>query len=469
MTQAWELPKWRLVLALAALFLSSMCTMGDLVISPIAANVYEAFADAPIALVNLGVTGPALVGLPFGLLTGLLCDRIDKKKAMVVGFGIFTVSSVFGIAYVDVNYFVVMRLLATGVGWGITNTAALSILADLFVDENEHAKFVGWYNAAMSTIGALLSSCAGLLAVDGWTNAYHTYLIAVPVLVMLMVFLPSFPAKKSLKSTSEAVTGVAAVQPSAAESPTPQLSLAQQVEEVHGMSASSAAAMSRAMFNSDNGSGEALKCWWKRLALLSVQVFLIATLYFVLLYMVGLYIADVNVGNEAFTGFATSVMTVATAVGSLGFGAAYKRLQGKIYLPALAAIGIVFFVMAYFPTASVIICCLAVAGFAWPLYFCYFYTHCTKIVPQERQSTSTSIVAAADGLAVSACSFLLTGSMAATGCSCAGVYPLFGAATLAITAVSAIVMLLQSARCKAVAKEPKAVARKTTGGANSRA
>lgn len=171
MTQASDLSKWRLVLALAALFLSSMCTMGDLVISPVAADIYAAFADAPTTLVNLGVTGPALVGLPFGLVTGILCDRTDKKKIMLAGFAVFTLSSVLGIARVDVYYFVAMRLLATGVGWGITNTAALSILADLFTDEDEHARYVGWYNAAMSTIGALLASAAGLLAADGWTLA----------------------------------------------------------------------------------------------------------------------------------------------------------------------------------------------------------------------------------------------------------------------------------------------------------
>lgn len=120
-----------------------MCTMGDLVISPIAADIYEAFADSPTALINLGVTGPALVGLPFGLIAGIMCDRMDKKKIMLAGFLVFTIASVFGIADVNVYYFVVMRLFATGVGWGITNTAALSILADLFTDEHEHAKFVG--------------------------------------------------------------------------------------------------------------------------------------------------------------------------------------------------------------------------------------------------------------------------------------------------------------------------------------
>lgn len=54
MVAANEMPKGRLIVALAALFLSSMCTMGDLVISPIAANLYEVFAGEPEWLINFG-------------------------------------------------------------------------------------------------------------------------------------------------------------------------------------------------------------------------------------------------------------------------------------------------------------------------------------------------------------------------------------------------------------------------------
>ena len=132
MTEAKQLTKGRMVLALAALFLSSMCTLGDLVVNPIVANLYEVFANDPEWLINFGITGPALVGLPFGLLAGLLCDRIDKKWVMVAGFAIFTVSAVFG-AQENIYAFVTLRCFATGVGWGITNTAALSILADMFL------------------------------------------------------------------------------------------------------------------------------------------------------------------------------------------------------------------------------------------------------------------------------------------------------------------------------------------------
>lgn len=129
-------------------------------------------------------------------------------------------------------------------------------------------------------------------------------------------------------------------------------------------------------------------------------------------------------------------MTVATALGSLVFGKAYKRMGNAVYLPALLVIGVAFFVLAFWPAPPVIAACLAGAGFMWPFYFCFFYTRCTEIVPEDKKSTSTSIVAAADGLAVSACSYLLTTATALTGGGCASTYPFFGAAMLTIATVS---------------------------------
>ena len=395
MTVATDLPKWRLVLALAALFLSSMCTMGDLVISPIVSNIYEVFGDQSEFLVNLGITGPAIVGLPFGLAAGFLCDRIDKKIVMVVGFAIFTLSSVFGIAYENLYWFVVMRQLATGVGWGITNTAALSILADLFVDKGEHGKYVGWYNAAMSIIGALLAIVAGNLALSGWQNAYRTYLVAIPVLVMLIVFLPSFPP-----------LGKAAVE---------------ERRESADASASDSAA---------DG------FWWKKLVPLSLQVLVVACCYYVILYMISIYVVDSGAGDEAFTGMLTSVMTISSAIGSMLFGMAYEKFRTAVYLPALFVIAGAFFVLAFVPVASVIVATLAVAGFAWPFFFCDFYSHCTAVSPANKAGTATSIVAAANGVAVTLSSYLLMGSIDATGGNSLTVYPAFGVVMIAVGVIS---------------------------------
>lgn len=410
MVDATHVPKARLVLAIAALFLSSMCTMGDLVISPIVADVYTAFADAPLWLVNLGITGPALVGLPFGLLTGYLCDRADKRFIMIAGFAVFTVSAVFGMVIENVYYFVAMRLLATGVGWGITNTAAFAILADLFTDDSQHAKYVGWYNSVMSVLGAVLASLAGFLALGGWTHAYATYWLAVPVLVMLIAFLPHFP---------------------------PRADTVERIESVHGKSRSSAAALARGLVAAQEGAPKE-PGWWRRLAPLAIQVFFVACLYFIILYLIGVYVSDKGLGDEAFVGMLTSIMTLATAAGSIIFGAVYAKLGNRVYLPALAAIGAVFFVLAFADSQVVAMIALAVAGFAWPFYFCFFYTHCTELVPKDKKGVSTSIVAAANGLAVTACSHVLTGAMAATGGTCTDVYPLFGTIMLVVLVISVV-------------------------------
>ena len=355
------------------------------------------FGDQSEFLVNLGITGPAIVGLPFGLAAGFLCDRIDKKLVMVVGFAIFTLSSVFGIAFENLYWFVAMRQLATGVGWGITNTAALAILADLFTHKGEHGKYVGWYNAAMSIIGALLALTAGQLALQGWQNAYRTYLVAIPVLIMLVVFLPKFPP------VGKADAGEASS------------------SEVHPVAA---------------------RGWWKGLVPLSVQVLVVACCYYVILYMISIYVVDSGAGDEAFTGMLTSVMTISSAVGSFVFGAAYERFRTAVYLPSLAIIGCAFFVLAFVPQPPVIVATLALAGFAWPFFFCYFYSHATAISPASKAGTATSIVAAANGVAVTASSYLLMGSIAVTGGTSLDVYPYFGIVMLVAFVVSAIAYAL---------------------------
>ena len=125
----------RLVLAMAALFLTTSCTMGDMAVVPIFSVFYEIFPQT--ALVNAIISAPSIIGLFFCLLGGYLTDKVDKKWLMVAGFGLYTVSSVFGAAIENVYYILICRCLATGAAWGLTSSAALAIIADLFEDEHK--------------------------------------------------------------------------------------------------------------------------------------------------------------------------------------------------------------------------------------------------------------------------------------------------------------------------------------------
>lgn len=394
-----QIPKWRMVIGIAALFISSMCTLGDMVITPIAANLYEVFADAPEALLNFGITGPALVGLPFGLLAGWLCDRFDKKWVMVVGFAIFTFSAIFGAAIENIWYFVITRCLATGVGWGITNTAAFSILADLFSDEKKHSRMVGFYNATMSIMGAILSMAAGMLAASGvWQDAFAIYWIAAPVLILMIIFLPS-------------------LKPTPMENAEGKVETAAEVEE------------------EDKG-------WIGKIIPLTIQVFFFALFFFVMLYMVALYIADAGVGDEAFAGTVASCMTLATMVGSILFEPVFSKMKNTVYMPFMLAIGVMFILMGFVVTPVMTIAGAIVMGFSWAYYFCYFYVRVTQLVPENRAGSATGVVAFSDGLTATLCSYLVTGLMGATGMNCVQLWPIFGVGTLITLAISVVYWML---------------------------
>ena len=381
--------KW---LAFIALALSSMCTLGDMVINPIAAALFEVFAGQSEALINFSITGPALVGLPFGVLAGVLCDRIDKKIVMVTGFAIFVVSACFG-GVDNLPLFVTLRCFATGVGWGITNTAALSILAVMYADEAEHGKFVGWYNMVMSIMGALMAFVAGILAVGGWQHAFWTYYISIPVLVMLIIFLPSMRPTSHSSNSKEKESGAA-----------------------------------------DAG-------WWKALVPLTIQVFFVALGFFVSLYMIALYVTDAGIGDEAFIGVLSSISTIATAIASAVFGALYAKFKNAVYLPGLFVMGACYLVMSFFPSQITAVVCIALLSLMWPTYFCYFYARCTELVPASKAGTATSIVALSDGLAATACSYLLTGSMSIMGVDAVGAWIIPGVILLATGIISAIAFL----------------------------
>ena len=47
----------------------------------------------------------------------------------------------------------------------------------------------------MAAIGAVMSAVAGVLAVNGWKNAYYTYLISIPMILLVIFFVPRIQAK----------------------------------------------------------------------------------------------------------------------------------------------------------------------------------------------------------------------------------------------------------------------------------
>lgn len=369
MTELRSMPKWRVSLMLAAIFLSTFTSMTDQVITPIINIIYEVYSGAPLAAVDFTITGAVLVSLPFILLAGWLCDHFNKKIVIVVSFAIFSVSTIFGAYVIDITYYCIMRSL-TMIGWGMTNVSALAILAQVFTQEDEHGKIVGWYNAAMSVIGALLALLGGALAVnfagDEFRGVYNAYWLTLPILAMLIAFVPS------MKSAA-----------------------------ADGASGDKAAIADKA---SDASSG----AWWTPLIPLVLIILVVTLCQTEQLVMVSVYVADAGVGDAGFVGIAASIMVVASTVGSLLFGPVYSKMNRNIAVPAIIIVAVGFLAMGLFPSVASVIIGAILIGFGWSLFFCFFYSRCVELVSANNAGKATSIANFAYSIACAASAYFLT-------------------------------------------------------------
>ena len=73
---------------------------------------------------------------------------------------------------------------------GFVNTAAVALLAEVFIDEKLRGMYMGIFNAAMAGVGADMSYCAGILAIRSWESVYKIYWASVPILILFILFLP---------------------------------------------------------------------------------------------------------------------------------------------------------------------------------------------------------------------------------------------------------------------------------------
>ncbi|MBE5996317.1 MAG: MFS transporter [Lachnospiraceae bacterium] len=339
-----KMSKTKFILFCAALILTHVISMHDMVIYPIVNNLYEMFYEN-MAGVNFIISGPAIFMFFASLLAPYLMKFIDKKTLLVICCVIFAVFSIGGSAIVSVPYIIAARSIC-GFVYGIVQVVVIGIVADHFIDDNKRATFMGVYNAGMAAIGAVMSAVAGVLAVSGWRNAYYTYLISIPMLLLVIFFVPRIQSRLE-----------------AAQENTP------------------AAAAGKSRFGA--------KFW-----IMLVNFFILCVAYTPMMMMTSVYIAENNLGNEALAGLAGSVGTIGSGVFCLLFGFVYSKLKARTSLISYAgmALGLLGMYFIKGPVIFLIIC--TVAGATYGFLYSYMFTQVTLLVAPEDANRAISYLTA---------------------------------------------------------------------------
>jgi MFS family permease len=257
-----------------------------------------------------------------------------------------------------------MRTLA-GVGMGFVNVVAVTLIADIYDDGNLRAKMTGYYNASMSFIGMVFSYVSGILARNGgWQESFKCYWSAFPMLVMLIIFVPSI-RKGDAPEAREA------------EFRKPK----KEAKEPFGW-----------------------RYWSMAVSWLIMNIIFGATV----LYFLSMYIVENNLGDSSFTGLAASVKSIVGLLAGVAFGFIYSKLKRQTNTVCCLVSAVCLVIMIAAPSVISVLVVGTIAGCAYKVAFSYEYVHGFEIVPQSRIDDAVAVTTAVYGLGSFASTYFAT-------------------------------------------------------------
>lgn len=352
-----------------AMILTNIVVMQDMVIYPIISTLYGVF-PTNTAGVNLIISAPAIIMVVTSMLVPYLLKYISRKHLLAFACLVFTFASIFGSAIVAIPYMLTCRILC-GFAYGTVQVTVIDLIACHFTDENKRASFMGIYNTCMSALGIIMSLTAGNLAVSGWQNVYKTYLLAIPMTVLVLFFVPNNKAEIPAETSQTADS------------------------------------------SSDSGNKTPIgRRFW--LLLLNYCFFAIA--YGGCFSMlVSLYVSEHHLGNEAFVGMLTSVTTLGSVIFCMLFGFLFSKFKARTSLLHYLVMILAIAIMAFHPDKTLLILTEFLGGAVYGMQFSYMYSQGTSIVPAQKISKAISYITAATGLAMFITPNIFTGIMGITG------------------------------------------------------
>lgn len=184
-------------LLVTLLGVSTMTIMASATITPALPGMERHFAGEPHAqlLVRLVLTLPGLLIMLSAPLLARLSGRTGRVPVLVACLALYTAGGGSGLVLDSLSGLLVGRALL-GVGIAGIMTTSTALLADHH-PTGEHGRVLGLQGAAMGFGGVVALLLGGVLAAGSWRGPFAVYLLAVPLLVLVLRFVPEATAQPS--------------------------------------------------------------------------------------------------------------------------------------------------------------------------------------------------------------------------------------------------------------------------------
>lgn len=166
------------------------------IITPGIPQMLAFFPDKTEAQVQLLATVPAFSVTMIVLFITAVTKIIGSKRTVQLGL---LLVGVFGpLPMILSNYYLILgsRVLL-GVGFGLINALAVSLIS-IFFSGKEEASMMGLRSASESIGQSSLTIISGyLIAYGGWRYSFIGYLIAIPILILFTMYVPTLDEVKT--------------------------------------------------------------------------------------------------------------------------------------------------------------------------------------------------------------------------------------------------------------------------------
>ena len=174
----------------ALLTCSMLILMGGAAITPGLPGIEAHFKEYS-DLTSFIITLPHLSVACVGFLMGIIADRFTMSRTLVASLLIFIISGV-GPYFLDNIYLILALRFILGFGLAGIVCTVTSLIGSYYIGP-KRVRMLGLQSAAMGVGVLILELLGGMLADMTWNAPFMVYLIAVPSLILVLVFIREPP------------------------------------------------------------------------------------------------------------------------------------------------------------------------------------------------------------------------------------------------------------------------------------
>ncbi|PCS08640.1 hypothetical protein RU86_GL001024 [Lactococcus piscium] len=302
--------------------------------------IHASFANQSTSAIELIATIPNFGILLFVLLSNVVLKMIGRRNTVLLGLSIALISGLIPV-FVDNYYLILMARFFFGVGIGMYNALAVSLITQLYSGD-EQASLMG-FQSALSFIGSTtMTLIVGHLTKFGWHTSFLAYLLTLLPLVLFALFVK---IPESEFETTEKVE-----------------------EKKHAKESINLATIGMLAF-----------------------AFIIFSLFFVIMLKSATFLVETGIGKPEDAAKTLSTITMVGIGVGLLYGKIYKLLKQWVLPIGLTGMGLGFIIILFSHSVTMVMLGTIASGLFYSMAAPFLFMLVGKVAPKNSITLATSL------------------------------------------------------------------------------